>query len=43
MILKASFGNRTKDGTSKDFMPYFGTDYGICSVIKPQVSSVTKL
>ena len=38
MILKASFGNRTKDGTSKDFMPYFGTDYGICSVIKPQVS-----
>ena len=23
-------------GTSKDFMPYFGTDYGICSIIKPQ-------
>ena len=36
MILKASFGNRTKPGTSKDFMPHFGTDYGICSIIKPQ-------
>ena len=36
MILKASFGNRTKPGTCKDFMPHFGTDYGICSIIKPQ-------
>ena len=24
MILRASFGNRTKPGTSKDFMPHFG-------------------
>ena len=36
MILKASFGNLTKPGSSKDFIPYFGTDYGICSIIKPQ-------
>ena len=36
MILKASFGNQTKPGTSHDFIPHFGTDYGICSIIKPQ-------
>lgn len=36
MILKASYGNITKPGTSKDFIPHFGTDYGICSIIKPQ-------
>ena len=36
MILKASFGNVVKSGSSKDFIPHFGTDYGICSIIKPQ-------
>ena len=43
MILKASYGNKTKPGTSKDFMPHFGTDYGICSIIKPQTVFDPKL
>ena len=43
MILKASFGNLTKDGSSKDFIPHFGTDYGICSIIKPQTVFDPKL
>ena len=43
MILKASFGNLTKPGSSKDFIPHFGTDYGICSIIKPQTVFDPKL
>ena len=43
MILKASYGNITKPGTSKDFMPHFGTDYGICGIIKPQTVFDPKL
>jgi len=38
MILQASFGNIKMDGASTDFNPYFGTDYGICSIIKPQTA-----
>ena len=38
MILKASYGGHAKDGASTDFNPYFGTDVGICSIIKPQLS-----
>ncbi len=38
MILKASYGGQAKDGSSSDFNPYFGTDVGICSIIKPQLS-----
>ena len=30
--MKKRFGNMT------DFNPYFGTDYGICSLIKPQLT-----
>ena len=30
--MKKRFGNVT------DFNPYFGTDYGICSLIKPQLT-----
>ena len=30
--MKHRFGNVT------DFNPYFGTDYGICSIIKPQLA-----
>jgi hypothetical protein len=36
--VQASFGNRKKTGSSTDFNPYFGTDYGICSIIKPQTA-----
>ena len=37
-MLKASFGNMKREGASTDFNPYFGTDYGICSIIKPQTA-----
>lgn len=30
--MEQRFGNTT------DFNPYFGTDYGICSIIKPQLT-----
>lgn len=38
MILSASFEGHTMPGSSTDFNPYFGTDVGICSIIKPQLS-----
>ncbi|XP_023324842.1 uncharacterized protein LOC111698676 [Eurytemora carolleeae] len=38
MILQASYGGIKKAGSSTDFNPYFGTDYGICSIIKPQTA-----
>ena len=39
MILRASYEGYEKDGSeSTDFDPYFGTDVGICSLIKPQLS-----
>ena len=38
MILKARYGGLDKPGESTDFNPYFGTDVGICSIVKPQLS-----
>ena len=38
MILKASYGRKHLYGNVTDFNPYFGTDYGICSIIKPQLA-----
>ena len=38
MILKARYGGLDKAGESTDFNPYFGTDVGICSIVKPQLS-----
>ena len=38
MILKGRYRGQDKDGESTDFNPYFGTDVGICSIIKPQLS-----
>ncbi len=29
---------RKRFGNFTDFNPYFGTDYGICSIIKPQLA-----
>ena len=43
MILKASYGGEAKDGASSDFNPYFGTDVGMCSIIKPQLNFNTSL
>ena len=37
-VIKASYGGIKKAGSSTDFNPYFGTDYGICSIIKPQTA-----
>ena len=37
-MIKASYGGIKKAGSSTDFNPYFGTDYGICSIIKPQTA-----
>ena len=40
-VFQASYGNRSRYGDSSnasDFNPYFGTDYGICSLIKPQLA-----
>ena len=38
MILRASYGEDMLYGNYSDFNPLFGTDYGICSCIKPQIA-----
>ena len=38
MVLEASYGRSSKSGAAADFNPYFGTDVGICSIVKPQLS-----
>ena len=39
-VLMALYGNQSKDTeVFTDFLPFFGTDYGLCSLIKPQVSA----
>ncbi len=38
-VLYASYGKLVKDtGRTTDLLPFFGTDYGLCSLIKPQIS-----
>ncbi len=37
-FFQASYGMRKRLGNFTDFNPYFGTDYGICSIIKPQLA-----
>ena len=37
-VLMALYGRQDKDTeVFTDFLPFFGTDYGLCSLIKPQV------
>ena len=36
--MQASYGMKKRFGNVTDFNPYFGTDYGICSLIKPQLT-----
>ena len=37
--MQASYGMHKRFGNNNtDFNPYFGTDYGICSIIKPQTA-----
>ena len=37
-IISAKFGKRSVPENSTDFLPFFGTDYGFCSLIKPQLN-----
>ena len=37
-IISASFGMRQMMENSTDFLPFFGTDFGFCSLVKPQLN-----
>lgn len=37
-IIAANFGSRKLRPNATDFLPFFGTDYGFCSLIKPQLN-----
>ena len=42
-ILKISFEKRILQKTATDFLPFFGTDIGFCSLLKPQLTFNTDL
>ena len=42
-VLKISFEQRILQSTATDFLPFFGTDIGFCSMLKPQLSFNTDL
>ena len=37
-IISASYGNAEINENATDFLPFFGTDYGFCSLVKPQLN-----
>ena len=37
-IIAASFGTRQMLENTTDFLPFFGTDFGFCSLVKPQIN-----
>ena len=37
-IITASYGNKEMKENATDFLPFFGTDIGLCSIVKPQLS-----
>lgn len=37
-VLKISFEQQILDSRATDFLPFFGTDIGFCSMLKPQLS-----
>ena len=37
-IISASYGNAEINENATDFLPFFGTDVGLCSIVKPQLS-----
>ena len=41
-IIYASYGNRTIRQNATDLLPFFGTDKGHCSIIKPQMTFNSK-
>ena len=36
-IISASYGNKIIKQNATDFLPFFGTDIGLCSIVKPQL------
>lgn len=37
ILLLSRFGSQRLPANTTSFLPFFGTDFGLCSVIKPQV------
>ena len=37
-IITARYGNKSIRKNATDFMPFFGTDIGLCSLVKPQLN-----
>lgn len=37
-IISARFGSKAIRENATDFLPFFGTDYGFCSLVKPQLN-----
>ena len=37
-VIAASFGAKQMLENTTDFLPFFGTDFGFCSLIKPQLN-----
>ena len=41
-IISARYGNKIIPTNATDFLPFFGTDIGLCSIVKPQLSFDTQ-
>ena len=41
-IISASYGGKGIPVNATDFLPFFGTDIGLCSIVKPQLSFDSK-
>ena len=41
-IITARFGSKMLRENATDFMPFFGTDLGFCSLVKPQLTFDSK-
>ena len=37
-IISARYGHHTMRKNATDFLPFFGTDIGLCSIVKPQLT-----
>ena len=37
-IIASSFGSMSMRSSATDFLPFFGTDFGFCSLVKPQLN-----
>ena len=41
-IISASYGHKIMRKNATDFLPFFGTDIGLCSIVKPQLTFDSK-